>query len=320
VAKTFLILFCIPLLLLGPRVALGYGADFCNPTKQRCWEYSGRSTSAPAYPSNNSRITVNPSAVPTDEGFGAEAIVYRGYWDLSIVKGTGRVGAAISPSNGEESFFGPPGFEERSVYLNRKARQEKYTQQKYVLATAMNLYSSKSDGLARFSLSAGVAGRYNKLTKAITPGAGLTGILGPFTFGFAYSQDETQIDPALDKPDVPAHAFRSSSETLSIGLYLNSLAIDYSLMKVYGEGLGNFQVGLLTSSLLLKRAILTASIRQELSNRPKFDRETATLLDESTKTNLFLGVQVTVTKTVMLGVFYNYYLLDEISAGGTLFF
>lgn len=316
-AKYFLIFF---LIASGSEQALAYGASFCNPTEQRCWEYSGRSTSAPAYPSNNARISVNPSAVPTDEGFGVETIVYRGYWDLSIVKGTGRVGAAISPSNGEESFFGPPGFEEQSVYYNRKARQEKYTQQKYALATAINLYSSKSDGLSRFSINAGVAGRYNKLTKALTPGAGLTGILGPLTFGFAYSQDETQIDPPLDQPGAAPHAFRSASETLSVGLYLNSLALDYSLMKIYGEGLGQFNVGLFTASLLLKRAILTTSIRQELSNRWKFDRETNTLLDERTKTNLFLGAQVTVTKTVMVGVFYNYYLLDEISAGGTLFF
>ena len=315
-AKYFLSLFT----LLISSVAAAYGAEFCNPARSRCWEYSGRSTSAPAYPSNNARITVNPSAVPTDEGFGIEAITYRGYWDLSIVKGTGRVGAAISPSNGEESFFGPPGFEESSVYLERKVKQEKYTQQKYVLATAVNIYSNKSDGLTRFSVNAGIAGRYNKLLNTLTPGAGLTGIAGPFTFGFAYSQDETQVDPPTSGPVNAATKFRSSSETYSLGLYLNSLALDYSVMQVYGEGLGEFQVSLLTSSLLLKRAILTASLRTEFSGRPKFDRESGTISTERVKNNIFLGTQVTITKTVMLGVFYNYSLQDELSAGGTLFF
>lgn len=300
--------------------AAAYGTEFCNPARNRCWEYSGRSTSAPAYPSNNSRITVNPSAVPTDDGFGIEAITYRGYWDLSVVKGNGRVGAAISPSNGEESFFGPPGFEDETVYLNRKLRQEKYTQQKYVLATAINLYSSKSDGLARFSLNAGVAARYNKVLNTLTPGAGLTGIAGPFTFGFALSQDETQIDPPLATPTLAPGRLRTSSETFSLGLYLNSLALDYSVMTVYGDQLGEFQVSLLTSSLLLRRAILTASLRTEFSGRPKFHRDDGSLTADRVKSNVFLGAQLTVTKTVMLGIFHNYYLQDEISAGGTLFF
>lgn len=313
----FFLLFSI--LILSAR-AQAYGGDFCNPATQRCWEYSGRSTSAPAYPSNNSRINVNPSAVPTDEGFGIETIVYRGYWDLSLVKGTGRVGAAISPSNGEESFFGPPGFENSTNYFNRKMRQEKYTQQKYVLATAVNLYSNKADGLGRFSLNAGAAGRYNKFTKALTPGAGITGIGGPFTFGFAYSQDETQIDPAYTTPAAGTTTLRTSSETYSLGIYLNSLAVDYSLMRIYGEGLGEFNVSLFTTSLMLKRAILTASLRTEVSGRPRFNRTEQTLTQDTTKSNLFLGAQVSVTKTVMLGMFYNYYLLDEISAGGTLFF
>ena len=312
-------IFVLPLLtLLTAAHAYAFGVDVCDPAVKRCWDYAGRTTSSPAYPSTNARISVNPSGVPTDDGYGVGVLVYRGLWDLSLVKGTGRIGAGISSSNGEETFFGPPAFEEDNVYLARKQDGGEYPGQKYALATGFLIYGNKKDGLERLQLNAGVAARYNRLTKNIWPGAGISGILGPLTFGYAMMEDETQIAPPT--VGLTPTNFRYSTETMSVGAYLSSFALDYSKMHVYGNGVGTFDVSLYTASLLLKRAIITISARQETSQRPAYDPRTASLYPLTTKTDWFGGLQFTVTKTVMLGAFYNYYLQHEMSLGGTLFF
>lgn len=90
-------------------------------------------------PSYGNQIRLNPSAVPTEEGFGLEGILYRGEVDISLAKGTGRVGAAISPSNSEETFFGPPGIELDDDMYQRKYAADKFASNKVTLATAVNL-------------------------------------------------------------------------------------------------------------------------------------------------------------------------------------
>ncbi len=130
-------------------------AKLCNPFEEKCWLKSN-SSSSPAYPSKNSQIRINPSAVPVEKGFGVEAIVFQGGADLALVKGLGRVGAAVSPSNGEETFFGPPGPESDQDYLLRMQDKNKYNSQKVALATAFSVYSNKRSGLKRLNLSLGV--------------------------------------------------------------------------------------------------------------------------------------------------------------------
>ena len=297
--------------------AFAFGVDVCDPAVKRCWDVGGRSSSAPAYPSTSSKISINPSAVPTDDGYGVGVLVYRGIWDLSLVKGTGRIGAGISSSNGEETFFGPPGFEVNSVYLTRKIDGGEYPSQKYALATGFLIYGNKKDGLERIQFNAGVAARYNKFTKNIWPGGGISGVLGPITFGYAMMSDETQVASGVS--GFSPFNFRYATETTSIGIYLNSIALDYSKMRVYGDGLSTFDVSMYTASLMLKRVIFTASMRQETSGRPVYDPATRSLYTQTTKNEFFGGVQVPITKTVQIGSFYNYYLQHEISFGGTLF-
>lgn len=291
----------------------------CNPAKERCWLASGSSTSSPAYPSKSSSISINPSAVPIEKLWGIEGITYKNDWDVSIVKGTGRVGAALSPTQGEEVFFGPPGLEPDPEYLERKIALEKYDSQKVNLATAFGLLNNKKRGLKQFLLNIGVMGKYNTVSSNLHGGVGLSAIIGPLTLGVARSDDEYVLEN--EKYGLTSDlVIPYDLETTSVGLFLNSFAVDYSELKMIYEDNEISRVSLITASLLTRKVIVTVSRRREDSYRPAYNFETKSLEIQQVKYETFGGVQVALTKTLMAGLFYNYYLLREGSLGLTLFF
>ncbi len=295
--------------------------EACNLMHGACWDSGPRNTS-PAYPNRSSSLKINPSSVPLEESFGIEGIRYHEYWDLAIVKGLGRVGAAISPSNGEESFFGGAGLEGSSEFLSRNLENRKYQSQKYALATAFGLYDNKKSGLGRVQLNLGVIGKYNKFSRNTFPGAGFSGVLGPMTFGYAQAQDGTVVDYQL-LPELywPSLETRFRQDTYSVGVFLNSLAVDYSRMEIiFEDQRPPISITLLTASLLMKRWIFTLAKRSEDSERPEFDYVTRDLDYVKQKYDLFGGMQFAATKYLMIGGYYNYYLLSEFTLGLTLFF
>jgi hypothetical protein len=295
-------------------------AELCDHTKKYCGLSSGATSSAGGAPTRGSKIRINPSAVPLEKGLGLEFIYFDQSLDFALVQGLGRVGAAISPSNSEETFFGPPAVEITEAFLDRKIGKHKLPAQKYTLATAFGLISNKQSGLKRAELNLGLMGKYNTVTKGILPGGGISGVLGPFTFTFGYSayKDQTLLDYspyALDlKQTVDAHV-----ETYSIGAFLNSIAIDYSSLKEVTTDQPAI-ITVITGTLLLKRRLLTVSFRTKKSDRPAFDFETKELKVMETKQETFFGAQFIMGNSLMLGAFYNYYLLREISIGATVFF
>lgn len=297
-------------------------AELCNPGNEFC-RYTGGggggSSSAPrgGNPSSGGRTRINPSAVPIEKGLGIETIMFKNEYDFSLVKGLGRVGAAISPSNSEETFFGPPGFELPEDYLVRKQKYEKFDSSKITLATAFGLYGNKKSGLKRFDLNLGVLGKYNSVTHAVTPGGGLSGVAGPFTFGYAVYSDETRLDYTryglTTKPIV-----RYLVETASAGMFLNYLVLDYSVLRLITTEVATVTV--MTATLLLRKSVITVSSRTELSSRSAYNYATRSLETKKKKFETFLGAQFGVGKYLMLGAFYNYYTLHELSLGATIFF
>jgi hypothetical protein len=276
------------------------------------------SHSSSSNPSAGSQVKINPSAVPTEAGFGIESILYKDQVDLALVRGLGRVGAAISPANSEETFFGPPGFEAPGDYLERNVEATKFPNQKYTLAAAAMLASKDGSDLNSYSLKLGFMGKYNKYTTNISPGGGLSGTLGPFTFGVSYYKDEEQMAADLDKDQRPA-PLEYNVQTYSIGIFLHSVILDYSYLRLaLDEEIS--EVNLYTASLLVKNFILTASKRIEKSARPSYNRDTMNLETKEIKEHYFGGVQYSINKHVLVGVLYNYYLLDEFSVMGTVFF
>lgn len=279
--------------------------------------------SSPVLGTSSSRLQVNPSSVPIEDGFGIEGIFYKSEVDLMLVRGTGRVGAAISPSNSESTFFGAPAIEINENYLQRRIESTKYPNHKITLATAAQLYDNKRSGLSRFELRLGLMGKYNKSTSRLTAGGGLSGTLGPMAFSYSNYDDETELDyqevfgPSAQEP----YRVRYKVQTYGAGLYLSSLILDYSHLnlKIDGDEITT-QVDLYTASLVVSRFIFTASSRTENSSAYAYNPETKMLEPKQLKTEYFGGVQVTLSKNIMVGALYNYYLLREYSAALTLFF
>lgn len=289
----------------------------CNPDKEICPGYGSRRSATQANPSRSSAVNLNPSSVSVEKGYGLEAIAYKGSADFSIVRGTGRVGAAFSPTVGEETFFGPLGFELDPDYLARKIRKDKYGSQKVTLATAMVLVDAGS-GKNRLQLNLGAIAKYNRLTQSWWGGGGLTGSAGPMTFGYAVVNDEYMIDLTSSGLSTGLK-FRYSTVAASGGIHLGNFIADYTTMWVRYQEQTIATIRLLTGSFMWNGVILTLSQKQEDSARSAYDDSTQSLIPQQIKTEYFGGLQLMLSKNFMVSGYYNYYLLKEVSMGVTVF-
>lgn len=315
--------FRLPLILVAVAVFGAFSsradAKLCDASKRFCGYAGGYSpSSSSGSPSRGGKVKVNPSAVPVEKGTGVEFIIYKGTADYSLVKGLGRVGAAISPSASEEAFFGPPGLEDTLQFEARKSHRDKYSSQKYTLATAFGLFNNKSQGLDRFELNLGVMGKYNRETQSIKPGGGLSGILGPLTFGYSAYQDEFYYDGTLSGQ--PSLTFPYSVQTYSIGLFLNVVALDYSVLNLLTDDDATMTTTVSTATIFISNLILIGSLRNEKSPRPYYNFESGRAETREEKSEVFFGAQLQVADHFVFGAFYNYYLLREYSFGITYFF
>ncbi len=285
-----------------------------------CYRIPGcRSGGASSFtPSGGGRVRVNPSAVPTDKGFGIEGIFFKDEVDLSIVRGTGRIGAAISPSNSEETFFGPLGFEYTPDFYERKYEKEKYPNQKITFASAFNLVDQRGSALTSYSLKMGIMAKYNKQTQGTNAGGGLSGNLGPLTFGGSIYKDETRLIDSNPYFPTPPFDYHYQVQTYNVGLFLNSLVIDYSHMEVRDTEVSTVQV--LAATLAVYDFIFTWARRSEDSYKPYFNFETKALETQRVKYEGFGGIQYKLGKNFIIGGLYNYYLLHEYTLSATLFF
>lgn len=286
----------------------------------KCSNRMSRSNSG--NPSTGAQIKINPSAVPTDEGYGIEALFFKDQVDLSLVRGTGRMGAAISPSNSEETFFGPPGFEYEADLYQRKFNSEKYPNQKYTLAAAAKVYDNRNSGLTAFNIKLGAMAKYNKLTKGFRGGGGLNGVLGPLTFGASTYNDQTQLTQNYLDEELKTQ-INYQVQTYNVGLFLNAVVIDYSHLKLMISDDQNqepYNIQLITLSILIQKLTLIAAKRTEDSLRPRYNYESKQLEYIRNKEDYFGGLQYRINNKFMMGSFYNYYMLHDISFSATVFF
>lgn len=299
-------------------------ARICDASSEYCGDWGGSSSSATSSASRGGKIRMNPAVLPVAKGFGAEFLYFDQSVDFALVKGLGRIGAAISPSNSEETFFGPPGFEFNADLLARKQGHHKFPSQKYTFATAFGLFNSGGGSSAKkFSLNLGVMAKLNRLDGTFTGGGGLSGIAGPFTFGYSRYSDHTVLEsPAVFPSTLPNRtAFNYTVETFSLGAYIDFLAVDYSLLKVLADAsTSDSTVTLLTATVLFKRALLTVAQRAEQIPRSTYNYDKNILEIVDRKIDYFGGFQYAVAEPLLLGLFYNYYLVRDLSVGATIFF
>ncbi|MES2803566.1 MAG: hypothetical protein V4654_13815 [Bdellovibrionota bacterium] len=283
---------------------------------------SGARSGNTGNPSTGNQIRINPSAVPTEKGFGLEGIYFNSETDFSIVQGIGRIGAAVSPSNSDETFFGTPGLEITENLLDRKLNEKKYPNQKINLATAMVLVEKNRSLFKSYALKLGVMGKYNQLTKHTNLGAGLSGMLGPLTFGYSNYKDETLLNYSHAGSDSIEIA-KYQVQAYSVGMSVNSFLLDVSQLR-YVDPQYDFEeessVRIITLSFNYKKFIFTVSDRVESSHRPVYNYDTEMLEEQFTKKDNFQAIQYIASKHMTLGLLHNYYLLRELAVTATVFF
>ena len=265
-------------------------------------------------PTKSDSVRLNPAEVPFDSVTGIESIYYGGSFDFALVKGLGRVGAAISPSNNQETFFGAPAVETSQDFFYRADARQKYVAPKYTLAGGVSLISKDGEGLRHLDISIGALAKYNKVTGHVKAGGGILAIAGPIWLGASKYQDEDVIETQS-----PNLVFPIDVTVLSGGLATSSVSVDYSILKV-DSSLVPSTATVITVTGFIKRAIFTVARRDVDSGKPRFDFNQDILVYDQKKTDYFGGAQYRLAPFLVVGVFYNYYLLHEGSIGATVFF
>lgn len=286
-----------------------------------------RRSSSSSLPSPASSANLNPANVSYDRGLGLEAVYQpRNPVSFNIASGTGKLGGALISQSLENSFFGNRVVELKEVNLERYKERKQYDSKKLSLALGGKLFRKK-----HVTLDAGVLLKRHSEIKRVNPGIGLSGRLGPLHLGASAYQDDLRIefkDTIETETGIPYATTYNREDytekftvyTYSVGTRIKDLSVDMGVIKTkydFFDGKDS-QVHLYSSSYIYKKTLFNFAIRNEIT--PAFKIVEGELVQQNSQNEIFAGVQHSLSKNVILGVNYNFYLLREISVNGTVFF
>lgn len=285
-----------------------------------------RRSSLQSLPNTTTAASFNPATVSFDKGLGVEMMyASNNPVQFSLAGGTGKVGAAVISTSVENGFFGNRTVELDGVYANRIDKKKIYKSEKITLATSFKLYRKKN-----FALDLGVMAKRHSEIKKINPGAGLSATLGPLTFGASIYQDDFQLK-LIDVSKYPTgtvydtvftddtYTEKFTVTTLSGGLRLWACSVDGGIIKTkYKEYEEPSTAQIIAASCIYKKARFMLATRTEKSNALKYNDNELVMTETQSKT--FWGVQGAFGKHLILGISYNYFMLDEYSLNASIFF
>lgn len=303
--------FILPFLLLGAA-----GASFASGTNDLCdildlqncsgVSKQGRRASALSLPSTSTASLLNPANVSFDRGLGLEAIHQSGNPVVfNLATGTGKVGAALISTSMENTFFGNRVYELDEDYLQRRKKKKQYRTKKISLSLGAKLLRKK-----HFSLDAGFILKRHSEIKRINPGVGISGRLGLLNFGASVYQDDFHLENSYQE--------RFQVVSYSLGTKVKNLSLDYGVISTkYRQDSVNTRINLLSASYIMGDFMFNLALRNENSPAPKFID--GGLKFEESKGDIFGGVQASLGRYLIVGLNYNYFLLNEVSVMGTVF-
>lgn len=316
------------ILLISSLPALGQ-TNLCDILKQSSCSgvtRQGRRSSLQSFPTPATSTNLNPATVNIDKGFGVEAIYQKKNPLLfSLASGTGKIGAILISSNIENTFFGNRIVELDGAYLERQLDDQQFKSKKTTFATAASLFKKKN-----FGLDAGVILKRHSEIKKINPGFGLSGRVGFLTLGASVYQD----DFILYQEDVlkyftgtgyenavtgESYTERFTVTSYTGGVRFKALSLDGAIIRTkYKFHDEETVIRLLSASVTYKNLLLNVARRTESSPFPKFKDDQ--LVQKENEESAYGGIQVSLNRHIILGVQYNYFLLNEFSLSGTVFF
>jgi len=297
--------------------------DSCKFFKY-CGGSSSRSSSQ-SVPSTSSAASLNPGNISEVKGFGVEAI-YQSSNPLSydVVTGDGKIGALVSPSL-ENSFFGNRSIEMDDVYYARRLGKIQYKNTKLNLAVGANILNHKN-----LKIAFGISAKRNPDIRNINFGAGVSVRLPFVNFGVYLYQDDQKIN--LKNYINPYNSIlystifngstyqeKFSVKTYTVGTKIKNLSLDYGMIetkyKFYSD---KTIIRLYSGAYSYKSLLFSFALRNEDSSNQLFKDNS--LVISRNKVENFYGVDYLLKQSIVLGVQYNYFLLNEWSAKFVLFF
>lgn len=307
-----------------------YFPDYCSNLKRN----QNRPVNSAA-PTQSSAVFSNPAAVSTDKGFGIESINYQSS-QFGIITGTGRVGAAISNNPSSETFFGNGAQEDVIAYRERWFEKKKFESSKFVFSTAFNVFGKKSrKGL---QMDAGIIYRNIPEIQTAYGGGGLAFNWSRIiSFGYSeyrdayvkdyrnqtvkfYDNSGVASDLVFDNSITNLYEWHYQVKNYVVGFNYGNWSFDYSWITTTNLTTNDkYYVKVFNTSYFYRNWMLTYGIREEESPRETFDEETQLMIESKFKDDGFLGIQYALGDHFVIGLFNNYYLLDEWSLGLTYF-
>jgi len=308
-----------------------YFPDYCSNLKRN----QNRPVNSAA-PTQSSAVFSNPAAVSTDKGFGVESISYQTS-QFGIITGTGIVGAAISNNPSNETFFGNGAQEDTMAYRERWFEKKQFESQKFVFSTSFNVFGKKKKkGL---KMDAGIIYRNIPEIQTSYSGGGVAFSWSRIlNFGYSeyrdayvkdyrnqtvksYAPDGTFTNITFDGTETNLLEQLYRVKNYVVGLNYGNWSFDYSWLTTTNLTTNDkYYVKIFNTSYFYRNWMLTYGLREEESTRETFDEELNLMIPEKFKYDGFLGIQYALGDHFVVGIFNNYYLLDEWSLGLTYFF
>ena len=286
---------------------------------------TSRGTSSQSLPSASSSAGLNPSTISKVKGFGVEAIYQpHNIVNLGVVSGTGKIGALISPTL-ENSFFGNRSIEIDDLYYLRRANKKQFENKKLSFAVGASLIRNRY-----IDFDLGFSLKRNPDIKKINTGYGGSLRLGPLNFGAYFYNDDVKLK--LGNYINPYNGFLYSTiygdsvyqekfmvKTLTVGTQIKKLTLDVGYLKTKYKFYDNETViTIYSASYNYKSFLFNYSVRRELSDNLAFENNN--LLIKRKKNESYFGTQYSLSRSLVAGIQYNYFLLHEMSASLTIYF
>jgi hypothetical protein len=310
VKKTLLIVF-----LSG--ISSVFAADDSCTYFKHC---GGVSESNKSIPSTSASAGLNPGNLSAVKGFGVETILQAdNQASFSIVSGTGKLGGGLISPTVENSFFGNRSLEIDEDFRERRIEKKRYKNKKLNLGIGANLYDKRGYG---FDL--GVSAKRNPALKKFNPGVGFNIRFPILSIGAFIYKDDVQVNlgnyysPYEGVPYFILHGKNTYDETftvrtLTIGTKIKKLSLDFgSINTRYKFYPFDTNIQIFSTSYNINKFLINVAYRRESS--PNLEEKDGELFMKEKKSDMYYGVQYSFNRHFLVGVGYNTFLLDELSA------
>lgn len=305
----------------GPELCDILDLPSCSGTSKQ-----NRRTSNLSLPSPATAANLNPANTSVDRGFGGEALLQANNpVAFNLVGGSGKFGGAMISPTLENSFFGVRVPELAENFLKRNKEQKRYDPKKINLALAGTITRQKNYGL-----DFGLLFKRHSEVKKIRTGFGLAGRLWFLNIGASYYKDDFWLDFENTKQEgtnIPYSVITGKKsydesfqvKTVSAGIKVKNFSFDVGkiITDKYSFTDENIDITLFSASMAWRNFLFNYGQRKEESPTPKFKDDA--LVPAKVKNASYAGIQYSWWRPVVVGVHYNYFLLNELSATVTIF-